>query len=1093
MRGLWADIWLRSILVLAMGGFYFWTAVPEWRAGMIGRSGGGYYNLLMRGFMKGTLSLDLPADPFLAQIPNPSDPSQRGDHGLHDASYYRGRYYLYFGAAPVALLFLPFHIATGRYVDETVACPFFAVAGLLASVWLLSAVRRRYFPRSPWWVAAGCVLALGLADLMPVLLRRANVWEVPITCAYACFMAGLCGLFQALHGGRSARWLAFASTAFGLAVASRPTYLFGCGAILVPVVALAWERRGQGSVFGDPTLRRLAAAGILPLAAIGILMALYNLGRFGSPFDFGFRHLMNGEPVWKEDLFGLRFFWYNVRVYALAPARWSPYFPFVSIARLPVAPAGHLGSEDPFGIIPNIPFALLALAALAFSVRRDAWPPRLRWLCLAIAVAVSGTGLATSSFGGAINRYEVDFLPGIILLACIGWLGLADLGLRRAIRILAGALVSLALAYSVLFNVLASFRHNELFREEHPAMYARMVHAWNRIPQAVDDVLGTRYGPVELQVIFPEDKTGRSEPLVVTGFSFLSDYLTVHYDGPGRVSFALQHSAYGNFSGPSIPAAPGVVHTLKVEMGSLYPPPSHPYFDRLTAAEGELCQKTLSVTLDGKVALQRDLPFFDASSHSPSIGNSGERSGFKDAFSGRIVSMRRLPVDLIEPAVGPVNLSVVFPAFTGIRNEPLLSTGRMGLGDLLYVRYEGPDSVSFGVDHWVHGSKRSAPIHVDYSATHLIEIVSDVLEGSHGRNGTERAGRFVMRIDGKTVFCEQAPYSAAALETVTAGVNSIGYSSATGMFRGQMFETRGNSRGTQPGPEEEYGPVDLEFRMPAGMAQAQPLVTTGKPGAGDALFIRWSGPGRIRLGYDHWGSGLVESNDIAVVPDSEHRWSIEIPSLLPPGVTPEAVFIRQSLVVLLDGNLVWARRVLSNPALPSEAYVGSNGIGASTCEHDFSGGVAWFERRPKVPLKSEEGAAVALSLVLPTGRGGFREPLVTLGGTGHADVINIKYLDERHVSFGIDHWGASYSESAPVEVDYHRIHTIEMRIPALGSRDAAPEAWGDAWVRLDGIVVWRVSQRFYTTTAPPVFGLNRIGASTCEEEFSGELVGVARK
>jgi hypothetical protein len=276
LRGLSGGFWLRCALVAAIGWFYVWTAIPEWRPGIVGPTGDGYYNLLMRGFTKGTLSLDTPVDPLLETMSNPWDPNERGEHGLHDASYYKGRYYLYFGPAPVLLLFLPFHLITGEYLSETLACPIFAFLGLVASVWLLMAVRKRYFPATSEFAASICVLALGLANLMPLLLRRSNVWEVPITCAYFCAMVGLCCMFRALHDDRKKRWLALASVAFGFAVASRPTYLFGCAALLVPIVAYGLERRGGRPWTADAGFRRIAMAGVLPLAGIGMLMAIYN-------------------------------------------------------------------------------------------------------------------------------------------------------------------------------------------------------------------------------------------------------------------------------------------------------------------------------------------------------------------------------------------------------------------------------------------------------------------------------------------------------------------------------------------------------------------------------------------------------------------------------------------------------------------------------------------------------------------------------------------------------------------------------------------------------------------------------------------------
>jgi hypothetical protein len=1094
LRGLSGGFWLRCVLVAAIGWFYVWTAVPEWRPGIIGATGDGYYNLLMRGFTKGTLSLDTPVDPLLATMSNPWDPNERGEHGLHDASYYKGRYYLYFGPAPVLLLFLPFHLATGEYVSETLACPIFAFLGLVASVWLLMAVRRRYFPATSEFAASLCVAALGLANLMPILLRRSNVWEVPITCAYFCAMVGLCCMFKALHDDRKKRWLALASVAFGFAVASRPTYLFGCAALLVPIIAYGLGRRDGRPWAADAGFRRIAMAGILPLAGIGLLMAIYNFERFGSPLDFGFRRLMNGEQVWKEDLFALRFFVFNIWVYAFAPAHWVPFFPYVSVASLPMAPAGHPGSEDPFGVIPNVPFVLLAAFALFLLSRRLAWPRHLRLMCLAVAIEAAGTGLATSAFGGAINRYEVDFMPSLIILACVGWLAISDSGRNSAIlRSLSAVGVSLVLGYSVLFNVLASFGHNGLFRAEHPALYHRIAHRWNAVSVKLGEWRGVHYGPVELTVVFPDDKEGQVEPLVVTGCEFLSEYLVVHYDGPGLISFALEHSSHGHFVGPQLEVAPRAEHKVVVEMGSLYPPPEHPFFDGLTPAEAELCQKTLRVSVDGQTALQRDIPFFDAASFQPSIGVSGDRPGYDKPFSGRIVSWQRLPIDLLQPEKGPVSLKVQFPPFTGARSEPLVSTGEVGKGDLLFVRYLGPDYVSLGFDHRGAGAIESSPIAVDYGSEHSVEIDSDALRTLEWPIGAERSGKICVRFDGRTVFYEQMSLFPTRLETVTVGINRSGSSTSEEMFSGQIFDTRHLGFDAPAGPEGKYGPVDLEFRLPAASASHLPLVSTGRTGKGDALYIRWSGPGMVRLGYDHWGDGVIESGDIPMSADTDHFMSISIPSLLSPGPTQADRVLAQCLRVELDGSVAWAQRVSSHPALATEAYFVSNGIGASSCERDFKKGVAWFERKPgQEPDLSGKGA-VALRLKLPQGMPNLAEPLLAVGRTGRADVLFIRYIDAGHVSFGIDHWGKSLSTSDPVAVDYDRLHDVAIEMPNIDPSASESELAGEARVWLDGNLAWRSSQNFYATELPFAIAENPIGASSCGAEFSGGLIKIFRE
>lgn len=129
--------------------------------------------------------MDTDVDPALATLENPWDPEQRAGRGLSDATYYKGRYYLYFGITPILLLFLPFRVLTGFHLGEPLACLVFAVVGYGLAVWLFRLVRRRYFPQTSMWMEAGCVLVLGLGTMMPVLLRRPSMWEVPITCGNA--------------------------------------------------------------------------------------------------------------------------------------------------------------------------------------------------------------------------------------------------------------------------------------------------------------------------------------------------------------------------------------------------------------------------------------------------------------------------------------------------------------------------------------------------------------------------------------------------------------------------------------------------------------------------------------------------------------------------------------------------------------------------------------------------------------------------------------------------------------------------------------------------------------------------------------------
>ena len=153
-----------------------------------------YYNLLVQGFRAGQLNVKREAPPGLAELADPYVlTSSVRDSGLLDLSYYKGRLYLYFGVTPALILFWPFAALTGHYLFHRQAVAIFCGLGFLASVGLLRALWRRYFAEVNLGVIVACVVALGLATGVPVLLSQSDVWEVPISCGYMLTMAGAGG------------------------------------------------------------------------------------------------------------------------------------------------------------------------------------------------------------------------------------------------------------------------------------------------------------------------------------------------------------------------------------------------------------------------------------------------------------------------------------------------------------------------------------------------------------------------------------------------------------------------------------------------------------------------------------------------------------------------------------------------------------------------------------------------------------------------------------------------------------------------------------------------------------------------------------
>jgi hypothetical protein len=319
--------------------FYVWTVSPDGIGSFVAKHDEGYNNMLVRGLLKGQLSLDKEAPPELAEIADPYDPVMRRGLGMHDASYYRGKYYIYFGITPVLLLFLPFHLLTGQYLVDHGAVTIFATGGFLMSWLLVRSILKAYWPLIPRGVSLACLWAVGLANMVAPMLRRAAMWEVPIACAYALFMVVLYCLWKAMSGARRPHWTALASLVMGLCVGSRPTYLLGSIVLLAPLI----QMMGSGAAFWRQ--RKwwvLVAYTLLPIATVGAGLALYNYLRFGNPLEFGQTYQLAGENVSKLRTLSLSYIPFNLHVYLLSPPGITPYFPFLTVIPMGSFP-GYLG------------------------------------------------------------------------------------------------------------------------------------------------------------------------------------------------------------------------------------------------------------------------------------------------------------------------------------------------------------------------------------------------------------------------------------------------------------------------------------------------------------------------------------------------------------------------------------------------------------------------------------------------------------------------------------------------------------------------------------------------------------------------------
>ncbi|HEY0144342.1 MAG TPA: hypothetical protein VGF48_25890 [Thermoanaerobaculia bacterium] len=418
------------------------------------------YATLAEGFRNGHLSLERGVDPKLRALPFPWDPAAReGIFYPWDTSYYNGRFYLYFTAVPVVSFYLPFRWMAGGYPPDALAAAVFAAWGFLAAV----AFTRRaltHLGRPPLLPFPLWVLFIGAGNAIPFVLTQSRTYEVAIITGMAMSATWALAMLRFLEQptGRRAAWC---SLWLALAIASRPNL----GVLLLTaLVVLFVELRRR------PDRLRVATAFAAPLAVVAVVLAAYNVARFGSPFELGVRYQLTTVSMADQRVCSLctlpevgRIINHSLQ-YVFVPPAVTSEFPFVGtvLAKLDPAvswPTPNHGTEDIVGIGALVPLTLVGtFAAVLLALMRG----RSRSAGARAALYVIGSGwlvlFSLSSCWWIVTRYSLDFLLLIVIgsVVCVeaAAVHLEAAGVRIVpLRLIAGALV----CYSVAGGVLLGF------------------------------------------------------------------------------------------------------------------------------------------------------------------------------------------------------------------------------------------------------------------------------------------------------------------------------------------------------------------------------------------------------------------------------------------------------------------------------------------------------------------------------------------------------------------------------------------------------------------------------------------------------------
>lgn len=356
---------------------------------------------LADGFLHGRLYIDQPM-PWLELVP-------RADGG----------WYSPFPPMP-AIVLMPFVALFGPGFDQGVASALFGGANV-ALVWSLLRRSGVAFVPANWLTAA---FAVGSVHWWAA--GTGTVWL--LAQVVAVFFSLL-----ALHLAIRRRWPLLAGLFLGCAAASRLPV-----GLTLPLYLALYLRLPF-----PPTLRRLAPAGLRSglsllagVAVPALLVAAYNLARFGSPFEFGYE-LIPGvldEPWYAQGLLSIDYIPRHLHVIFMRGFDLVDAFPWFR---------------------PNWSGAslLLTLPILLWLVKARSRTPLIAYGWIAIVLAMIPDVLhGAPGFAQFGYRFILDVLP--IMLLMLGWVFRDRISVEARAAILIGIVVN---AYGVWAVTVADF------------------------------------------------------------------------------------------------------------------------------------------------------------------------------------------------------------------------------------------------------------------------------------------------------------------------------------------------------------------------------------------------------------------------------------------------------------------------------------------------------------------------------------------------------------------------------------------------------------------------------------------------------------
>lgn len=386
-------------------------------AGLLENQNG--YEQQFDAFLKGQLHLDFAPDARILALENPYDPAARAETGAWypwDRALFEGKYYSYFGIAPLLTVYFPYYALTGALPAPQTVCFLLAAVGVLAVALLMLRLAKLFVPECNFCTLVTALFAAEAGSLIYMVQSSADMYYIAVQSGsthLALFLLFAFCAYKQPKTGKSVIFLIFAALNLVLTVLSRPNLAL-YALTVVPIFLCIFF--GKDSTRTQKCVKLFSFAVPTLLGAAGVMW--YNYARFGSVLEFGATYQLTVCDVSQYSFLATLFLPALYHCFFQFPQP-KASFPYIKLT-FEVFPhhAAYLYTTRTLGA-----FSMPSLAGLVLSPATYQKKSRVKFFTFILA-AVSCFALAffNTCFAGVCVRYLADIalvaavFSGVILL-----------------------------------------------------------------------------------------------------------------------------------------------------------------------------------------------------------------------------------------------------------------------------------------------------------------------------------------------------------------------------------------------------------------------------------------------------------------------------------------------------------------------------------------------------------------------------------------------------------------------------------------------------------------------------------------------------